>query len=97
MMSAAHIIGGGIGGLSAAVSLINDAHMPVSGITAYKSLGVVGGACDGAGDHVNGYTAKGDRELVPSMECSGGPARRRYQDLCSLRPSNAEAMERLRI
>ena len=24
---------------------------------------------DGAGDHVNGYTARGDRELVPSMEC----------------------------
>ena len=96
MMSAAHIIGGGIGGLSAAVSLINDAHMPVSGITAYELLGVVGGACDGAGDHVNGYTARGDRELVPSMECLWYVLKKVPQT-CSLRPSNAEAMERLRI
>ena len=47
-----HIIGGGIGGLSAAAFLVDDAHMPVNGITAYESLGVVGGACDGADDHV---------------------------------------------
>ena len=96
MMSAAHIIGGGIGRLSAAVSLVDDAHMPVSGITAYESLGVVGGACDGAGDHVNGYTARGDRELVPSMECLWYVLKKVPQT-CSLRPSDAEAMERLRI
>lgn len=65
----AHIIGGGIAGLSAAAFLVDDAHMPGNRITVYESLGVVGGACDGAGDHVTGYTARGDRELTPSMEC----------------------------
>ena len=70
--------------------------MPVNGITAYESLGVVGGACDGAGDHVNGYTARGDRELVPSMECLWYVLKKVPQT-CSFRPSDAEAMESLRI
>jgi oleate hydratase len=37
----AHIIGGGIGGLSAAAFLVDDAHMPANRITVYESLGVV--------------------------------------------------------
>ena len=39
----ADIIGGVIGGLSAAAFLVDDAHiMPANRITAYESLGVVG-------------------------------------------------------
>ena len=93
----ADIIGGVIDGLSAAAFLVDDAHiMPAARIRAYESLGVVGGACDGAGDHVNGYTARGGRELVPSMECLWYVLKKVPQT-CSLRPSDAEAIERLRI
>lgn len=65
----AHIIGGGIAGLSAAIALIEDAHMPAANITIYESLDVVGGAMDAAGDHANGYTSRGERELEARMEC----------------------------
>lgn len=65
----AHIIGGGIAGLSAAVSLVTDAHMPAGNITIYESLPVVGGAMDGAGDAERGYICRGERELEARMEC----------------------------
>jgi oleate hydratase len=64
----AHIVGGGIAGLAAAVFLVDDAHMPADRITLYEALDV---ALDGAGDHQAGYTARGDREQHhESMECS---------------------------
>ena len=66
MMSAAHVTGGGIGGLSAAAFLVDDARMPANGITAHESLGVVGGGCDGAGDHANGHRPS-DAEAVESL------------------------------
>lgn len=65
----AHIIGGGIAGLSAAVSLVTDAHMAPGNITIYEALPVVGGAMDGAGDGEAGYTCRGERELEARMEC----------------------------
>ena len=65
----AHIVGAGIGGLAAAVFLVDDAHMPGNRITVYEALDVTGGALDGAGDHQTGYTARGDREQHESMEC----------------------------
>ncbi|WP_353227382.1 oleate hydratase [Novosphingobium sp.] len=65
----AHIIGGGIAGLSAAAFLATDAHMPASHITIYESLPLMGGAMDAAGDVAGGYTSRGERELESYMEC----------------------------
>jgi oleate hydratase len=65
----AHIIGGGIAGLSAAISLVTDAHMSAGNVTIYESLPVVGGAMDGAGDTETGFTCRGERELEARMEC----------------------------
>ena len=65
----AHIVGGGIAGLAAAVFLVDDAHMPGDRITVYEQLPVTGGALDGAGDYQTGYTARGDREQHESMDC----------------------------
>ena len=45
----AHIIGGGIAGLSAAIALVTDAHMPAGNVTIYDSLPVAGGSMDAAG------------------------------------------------
>ena len=65
----AHIIGGGIAGLSAAISLVADAHMPAGNITIYEMLPIVGGAMDAAGNAGRGYTSRGERELEARMEC----------------------------
>ena len=65
----AHIIGGGIAGLSAAIALVTDAHMPAGNVTIYESLPDVGGSMDGAGDSERGYTCRGERELEARMEC----------------------------
>lgn len=65
----AHIVGGGIAGLSAAAFLVHDAHMPGANITVYDQLKEVGGSMDGAGNAVDGYVARGERELEPYMEC----------------------------
>jgi len=65
----AHIIGGGIAGLSAAIALVTDAHMPAGNVTIYESLPVVGGSMDGAGNAWHGYTCRGERELEARMEC----------------------------
>ncbi|MGO9172307.1 MAG: oleate hydratase [Rhodomicrobium sp.] len=65
----AHIIGGGIAGLSAAISLITDAHMPAGNITIYESLPTAGGSMDAAGDAEHGFTSRGERELEARMEC----------------------------
>ena len=65
----AHIVGGGIAGLSAAAFLVHDAHMPGANITVYEQLKEVGGSMDGSGNAVDGYVARGERELEPYMEC----------------------------
>lgn len=65
----AHIIGGGIAGLSAAIALVTDAHMPASHVTIHESLPVPGGSMDAAGDAASGYTSRGERELEARMEC----------------------------
>ncbi|MGO9358779.1 MAG: oleate hydratase [Xanthobacteraceae bacterium] len=65
----AHIIGGGIAGLSAAVSLVTDAYMPAGNVTVYESLPLVGGSMDAAGDSNRGFTSRGERELEARMEC----------------------------
>ncbi len=65
----AHIIGGGIAGFSAAISLVADAHMHAGNITIYEMLPIVGGAMDAAGNAGRGYTSRGERELEARMEC----------------------------
>jgi oleate hydratase len=65
----AHIIGSGIAGLSAAIALISDAHMPAGNVTIYESLPDVGGSMDAAGDPSQGFTCRGERELEARMEC----------------------------
>lgn len=65
----AYIIGGGIAGLSAAVHLIDDAHMPGENVVILEALSDVGGSMDGSGDAVHGYLCRGERELEPQMEC----------------------------
>jgi len=65
----AHIIGGGIAGLSAAAFLVTDAGMPAHHVTIYDSLPIVGGSMDAAGNARVGYTSRGERELEAYMEC----------------------------
>ena len=64
----AHIIGGGIAGLDAAVFLIDDASMPGGNITIYEKRKSVGGCCD-AFENAMGFVCPGERELEPFMEC----------------------------
>lgn len=64
----AHIIGGGIAGLAAAVFLIDDASMPGENITVYEKRDSLGGCCD-AFANAQGYVCPGERELEPFMEC----------------------------
>ncbi|MGN0519114.1 MAG: oleate hydratase [Candidatus Fimenecus sp.] len=65
----AYIIGGGIAGLSAAVYLVDDIHMPGENITVLEASADIGGAMDGCGDAQHGYLCRGEREMEPNMEC----------------------------
>jgi len=65
----AHIVGGGVAGLSAAAFLVSDASMPAQNVTIYESLPVMGGSMDAAGDAKSGFTSRGERELEAYMEC----------------------------
>ena len=53
----AYIIGGGIGGLSAAGFLIKDAHIPGKNIHVFEQLSKVGGSTDGSGNEKDGFFA----------------------------------------
>ncbi len=59
----AYIIGGGIGGMSAAFFLIRDGHMPAENITILENLPKEGGSLDGAGNAEEGYIIRGGREM----------------------------------
>ncbi|MGN1388016.1 MAG: oleate hydratase [Bulleidia sp.] len=75
----AYIIGGGIAGLSAAVYLVDDIHMPGENIQILEESEAIGGSMDGAGNAGTGYLCRGERELEPNMEC--------LWDICSRIPS----------
>lgn len=75
----AYIIGGGIAGLSAAVHLIDDIHMPGSNIRILEASAELGGSMDGFGNAQTGYLCRGERELEPNMEC--------FWNICSKIPS----------
>lgn len=64
----AHIVGGGIAGLAAAVFLIDDAGMPGKNITIYEKRRDMGGCCGIVGTE-GAYICPGERELEPYMEC----------------------------
>jgi oleate hydratase len=57
----AYLIGGGIGSLTAAVHLIQDAKVPPKNIHILESLPIPGGSMDGAGDPKDGYVLRGGR------------------------------------
>ncbi|MGN0812478.1 MAG: oleate hydratase [Candidatus Coproplasma sp.] len=65
----AYIIGGGIAGLSAAIHLVDDIHMPGENITIFEASKDIGGSMDGCGNAKTGYLCRGERELEPNMEC----------------------------
>lgn len=65
----AHIIGGGIAGLSAAAFLVTDAGMSADHMTIYETLPLMGGSMDAYGNAKIGYTSRGERELEAWMEC----------------------------
>lgn len=75
----AYIIGGGIAGLSAAIHLVDDIHMPGQNITIFEKEHVIGGSMDGCGEAQTGYLCRGERELEPNMEC--------FFNICSKIPS----------
>lgn len=64
----AHIVGGGMAGLAAAVFLIDDAGMPGENITIYEKGRDMGGCCGVIGTE-DAYVCPGERELEPYMEC----------------------------
>ena len=65
----AYLIGGGIGSLAAAAFLIRDGAMPGKNIHILEESTVYGGAMDGAGNAVDGYLARGGREIEEHYEC----------------------------
>jgi len=64
----AHIVGGGIAGLSTAAFLVDDAQMPGENITIYEKRQDVGGCCGVIGTE-GAYVCPGEREMEPYMEC----------------------------
>lgn len=65
----AHLIGGGIASLAAAVSLIKDGGLPGSNITIYEAGETFGGALDAEGDAVGGYFMRGGRMFEEKYLC----------------------------
>lgn len=75
----AYLIGGGIASMAAAAYLIRDCHMPGENITIYEELDRNGGAMDGNGNPVDGYSIRGGREIESHYE--------NFCDLFSIIPS----------
>ncbi|MGN0635922.1 MAG: oleate hydratase [Acutalibacteraceae bacterium] len=65
----AYIIGGGIAGLSTAIYLVDDIHMPAENVHILEATSVIGGSMDGTGNSASGYLCRGEREMEPQMEC----------------------------
>ena len=80
----AHIIGGGLAGLAAAVFLVRDAQVPGNQIHIYEELPIPGGSLDGDNRPNVGFVIRGGREMenhfetmwdmyrsIPSLEIEG--------------------------
>ncbi len=69
--SKAWLIGGGIGSLAAAAFMIRDGNVPGGNISILESASILGGALDGDGDPVRGYSMRGGRMLTTdNYECT---------------------------
>ncbi|MCU0812470.1 MAG: oleate hydratase, partial [Thiobacillaceae bacterium] len=66
----AHIVGGGIAGLAAAVYLIRHAGFDGGNIVIYEQDGVSGGAMDGSGSAASGYLVRGGRMHEAHYACT---------------------------
>lgn len=67
----AHMVGGGIGSLSAAAFMIRDGDVPGDHITIYEANPPFGGSLDGAGNATDGYSMRGGRMLTTdNYECT---------------------------
>lgn len=69
-MTHAHLIGGGIASLSAAVYLIRDAGMPGEHVHIYEYLGLPGGSLDGSGSAADGFMIRGGRMFEEHFGCT---------------------------
>ncbi|MGZ9842854.1 oleate hydratase [Weissella confusa] len=80
----AHIVGGGLAGLAAAVFLVRDAQVPGRQIHIYEELPIPGGSLDGDNRPNVGFVIRGGREMenhfetmwdmyrsIPSLEIEG--------------------------
>ncbi|MBJ7695072.1 oleate hydratase [Weissella confusa] len=80
----AHIVGGGLAGLAAAVFLVRDAQVPGNQIHIYEELPIPGGSLDGDNRPNVGFVIRGGREMenhfetmwdmyrsIPSLEIEG--------------------------
>lgn len=66
----AHLIGSGIGSLSAAAFMIRDGGVPGENITIYEASQSMGGSLDGTGNATDGYSMRGGRMLTTdNYEC----------------------------
>jgi oleate hydratase len=67
----AYLVGSGIGSLAAAAFMIRDGDVPGDRITIFEADAVAGGALDGGGDPVEGYSLRGGRMLTTdNYECT---------------------------
>ncbi|MDL2317756.1 oleate hydratase [Eubacteriales bacterium OttesenSCG-928-A19] len=65
----AHIVGGGLAGMAAAVFLIRDGQMAGNRIHIYEELDLPGGSLDGAIVPHDGFVTRGGREMENHFEC----------------------------
>jgi oleate hydratase len=77
--SKVYLIGSGISSLASAVYLIKDANICPENIHILEQDSIAGGACDGSGDHKNGFIVRGGRMHEEHYTC--------YWDLLSNIPS----------
>ena len=69
--SKAYLVGGGIGSLAAAASMIRDGSLPGENISILEAAPIMGGSLDGAGDRAAGYSMRGGRMLTTgNYECT---------------------------
>lgn len=65
----AHIVGGGLAGMAAAVFLIRDGQMKGERIHIYEELDLPGGSLDGTIVPHDGFVTRGGREMENHFEC----------------------------
>ena len=66
----AHLVGGGIASLAAAVLLIRDAGWDPDRVHVYEALAVPGGSLDGSGDATRGFVIRGGRMFEAHFGCT---------------------------